>query len=175
LPKENQRYITTFLAAQYICTYYMEHHLYPIYPAADFRNTRTIRVFGAYNLKKVASITGVSLYTLHKLNPAYQRYALPASSVGNFIVLPQRGYQAFLEAYPNEKGLSAVAHARQNRFSKTTWNVQPGGTLDKLANLCGCSKADIMAWNHLKTEELYYQQELIIYYPTPTVSRSDRA
>jgi peptidoglycan lytic transglycosylase D len=175
LPKETQRYIPRFLAAQYICTYYMEHQLYPMYPGADFRNTKTMRVFSGYDLKKVASTTGVSLYTLRKLNPAYKNYYLPASSDGNFIVLPKRGYQAFLEAYPNEEGVSAVAHARQNSYSMTTWSVQSGGTLDELAKLCGCSKAGIMKWNNLKTEELYYQQELIIYYPTPTVNTPGRA
>lgn len=175
LPKETQRYIPRFLAAQYICTYYMEHHLYPAYPSSDLRNTKTIRVFSAYNLKEVSKVTGVSLYILKKLNPAYKSYNLPASSDGNFIVLPQRGYQAFLEAYPNEPGLKAVARASQSSYSKATWTVQTGDTLGKLARLCGCSKTDIMEWNHLTTGELYYQQELIIYYPTPTVNIPGRA
>jgi membrane-bound lytic murein transglycosylase D len=175
LPKETQRYIPRFLAAQYICTYYMEHQLYPKYPSADLRNTKTIRVFDAYDMKKVSTVTGVSLYTLRKLNPAYKNNYLPASKQGNFIVLPQRGYQAFLETYPDEEGLSTLAHAGQNSFSMATWTVQSGGTLEKLAKLCGCSKAGIMKWNNLKTEELYYQQELVIYYPAPTVNSANRA
>jgi len=175
LPLETQRYIPKFLAAQYICTYYLEHQLYPVYSDAAMRNTKTIRVFDAHSFIKIAEETGVSLFTLKTLNPAYNGYHLPASKKGNFIVLPHRAYPAFLKAHPHEPGLSAMAQAIKKSYSMTTWTVQCGSTLEKLARLCGCSKADIMRWNNLKTGELYYQQELIIYYPTPTVSSGLRA
>lgn len=175
LPLETQRYIPKFLAAQYICTYNLEHQLYPVYSDAELRNTKTIRVFDAYNFNEIAEETGVSLFTLKTLNPAYNGCHLPASKKGNFIVLPHRAYQTFLESHPREPGLSAMVQVSKKSYSMTTWTVQSGSTLEKLATLCGCSKADIIRWNNLKTGELFYLQELIIYYPTPTVSSGFRA
>ncbi|RMG83187.1 MAG: LysM peptidoglycan-binding domain-containing protein, partial [Bacteroidetes bacterium] len=56
-------------------------------------------------------------------------------------------------------------HKVSDHYEKRTYIVLAGDNIHKLARMFHCSVTDIMQWNNLRTSELFYRQELIIYRP----------
>ena len=170
LPSQTQVYVPRFIAAAYVAEYYTHHNLQPRFPDYDLRFTRTIKVYSQLPLNKVASITGVSITVLRKLNPAYSQGVIPASNRGYYLTLPQLAIMAF-EDYLRWSGndsiktdlVSVKLKDAPNTKGGTTVLVEAGDNLDNIANQHGCTKYEIMDWNQLQEEELYYRQELILF------------
>lgn len=180
LPSQTQVYVPRFIAAAYVAEYYSQHGLQPALPDYDMRFTRTIRVYSQLPLNKVASVTGVSIHVIRKLNPAYRQGIVPASSKGHFLTLPTLGIMA-LQDYLRWSGNSSIktdlvsATEKESLQSKggTTVQVDAGDTLESIAKSHGCTKFDIMEWNQLQDESLYYRQELVLFIsPASTVRRA---
>lgn len=169
LPKETQLYVPRFLAGQYICRYYIEHGLVPQMPIADLLYTQTVRVYKAYSILKISSVTGVELQTLKDLNPAYYDNFIPASISGNFLTVPQRSFALLMEYVSEQEGWKSFNHYQKSGYHAIKWVVSKGDTLEQLASLCGATKYQIMKWNNLRTSELFVGQILHLFYAVPTV------
>ncbi len=170
LPSQTQVYVPRFIAAAYLAEYYNQHDLQPEFPEYDMRFTRTIKVYSQLPLNKVASITGISISVIRKLNPAYPQGIIPASSKGHFLTLPELGIMAFQD-YLRWSGNNSIktdlvtAMYQENLSAKggTTVTVDAGDSIESIARLHGVTKYEIMEWNQLQDENLYYRQELVLF------------
>jgi LysM repeat protein len=111
----------------------------------------------------MASTLGLSYQTLLTLNPGYLQGVVPASTKGNFVVIPTRVASAFQQAYGNEIDVTNVP----GRL-RTTYTVIPGDNIRTLAQLFQCQPADIMRWNGLRHEQVFVNQQLTVYLPRAT-------
>lgn len=170
LPSQTQVYVPRFIAAAYLAEYYTQHDLQPEFPEYDMRFTRTIKVYSQLPLSKVASITGISINVIRKLNPAYTQGVIPASSKGHFLTLPQLGILAFQD-YLRWSGnnsiktdlASAIHQDNLNAKGGATVLVEAGDSIEAIASRHGVTKYDIMEWNQLQDDNLYYRQELVLF------------
>jgi membrane-bound lytic murein transglycosylase D len=98
LPAETKTYIARFLAATYVGTFHLQHGLSPALPDLALLNAMAARVYGTISLKKIATVTGVSMRTLRHLNPGYKADNLPARKAGTFLTLPKDAWRLYLDA-----------------------------------------------------------------------------
>ncbi|MBK8492693.1 MAG: LysM peptidoglycan-binding domain-containing protein [Saprospirales bacterium] len=56
----------------------------------------------------------------------------------------------------------------------TTVLVAAGDSINSIANQHGCTKYEIMEWNQLRDENLYFHQELVLFVIPPTPRCADR-
>ena len=170
LPSQTQVYVPRFIAAAYLAEYYSQHGLQPEFPEYDLRFSRTIKVYSQLPLSKLASITGVSISVIRKLNPAFRQGIIPASTRGHYLTLPELGIMAFQD-YLRWSGNESIktdlvsAEQKESLSSKggTTLLVEAGDSLESIANQHGCTKYEIMEWNRLQSEGLSFRQELVLF------------
>lgn len=170
LPAQTQVYVPRFIAAAYLAEYYSKHGLQPAFPEYDLRFSRTIKVFSQLPLSKLASITGVSISVIRKLNPAFRQGIIPASTRGHYLTLPELGIMAFQD-YLRWSGNDVIktdlvsAQQKESLDAKggTTVLVEAGDSIESIAGKHGCTKYEIMEWNRLQGENLYFRQELILF------------
>ena len=164
LPRETQRYVPRFIAATYTIKNYYHHGISPKWPDFDRQWTRTTKVYDAITFSKLIKNTGVSLSVLKELNPSYQKGYLPNNPSGNFLILPESAMLSFQTTTANANANANAKQYEHGKYYKRNYTVLIGDTLEKLANMYNCSVHQIMKWNNLKDENLYYRQELILYH-----------
>jgi len=170
LPAQTKVYVTRFIAAAYIAEYYSNHGLEPKYPDYDVRFSRTIKVYSQLPLSKLASVTGVPINVIRKLNPAFRQGIVPASARGHFLTLPELGIMA-LQDYLRWSGKENVktdlvsSEQKESLGAKggTTLFVETGDSIESIAGRHGCTVFEIMEWNKLPNEFLYFRQELVLF------------
>ena len=170
LPSQTQVYVPRFIAAAYLAEYYSKHGLQPLFPEYDLRFSRTIKVYSQLPLNKLASITGISISVIRKLNPAFRQGIIPASAKGHYLTLPELGIMAFqdyLRWSGNDNIKTDLVSAQQKETldakGGTTLLVEAGDSLESIADQHGCTKYEIMEWNKLQSEFLYFRQELVLF------------
>ncbi|RMF26554.1 MAG: LysM peptidoglycan-binding domain-containing protein [Bacteroidetes bacterium] len=169
LPRETRQYVPKLIVATYIGEYHQEHGLQPRYPDFELQFTRTVKVYHYITFLEIAKATGASPTTLYKLNPGYKKGVIPSNPKGNYLILPEAVVESF-RAYLRKRNIEyhQGESLPEDLYRKSTYVVLVGDTLEALARMFDCSEEDIMRWNGLKSRELYYRQELIIYHPRKT-------
>lgn len=160
LPTESQRYVPRFVAAAYLMNYHAAHGLSPDFPDYDLLDTRTFKISRSLHLGTVAREMGVSYRTLTKLNPSFLQGFIPASSKLQYITIPTRVANQFTQRYLQNDNLVVPANRQKSQYVTV-----PGDSLDTLAVLFQCSKAELIAWNGLSDEKLTVNQALNVYLP----------
>ncbi len=163
LPKETRNYVPAFVAANYIVNNYHLHHLNPQYPELDLQLTSYTKVYQSISFREISDLTGTPIYILEILNPSYKQGVIPSSRNGQFLTLPTRNMSAFLAAFPSPDRVNIIQPNGRQEYFKSTYYVQPGDNIDKLARLFNCNRRHIMAWNNLPQPYLSRGQELTIY------------
>ncbi len=168
LPRETQRYLPRFVAASYIAENFHFHGLRPKQLEQTLSMTSTVKLYSSITFNKVASLSGVPLADVQKLNPAYNRGVIPATKKGHYLILPEIGMtrlQSHLK-YSNIK----TNNPELNRASgggqvlqKVTYRVKSGDTLGALANTFNCELNEILSWNDLSTSRIKSGQVLVFY------------
>ncbi len=184
LPRETRNYVPAFIAALYIWNYYHLHDLEPNYPEIDLQMTAITKVYQGLSFYEIAAMSGISVEMIAELNPSYKHRFIPQSVKGYYLILPQRAMGRFLDVLkrPDQKnaytyGTSIPAPIQPARapkdrkglenYLKTSFTVQKGDNIDKLAKLFNCSVYNIRTWNNLNSFYIREGQELIIYKPKP--------
>lgn len=179
LPRETRNYVPAFIAATYLMEYYQEHEIVPEYPPLDLQITETIQVYDYISFYRIAQVTGLNLETIETLNPAYKRGIIPESPEGHYLMLPRRVMQAFrdyLETHrPDEQDddffndspvvIDQQKASHKDQYIRTTYTVKKGENLQQIATALNCSAHQIIAWNHLPSEEVKEGQKLLIFRP----------
>ena len=164
LPRESQRYIPGFIAAAYLMNYYSAHNLTPDYPDHDMVDTRTFIVTRSLHLGTVGRQIGVNYQILRKLNPSFQNGLIAANTKGNFITIPARASEAFMNNFLSlNDNITVPGHA------KSRYTTVAGDDIETLSLLFRCSMEDIISWNNLSSEHLAINQQLTIFLPQRVV------
>lgn len=169
LPAETRGYVPAFIGATYAMNYYQEHGLYM--KAEDFPLlTDTVMINQDLKLDHVASVIGLPLQVIKDLNPQYKNgfipgkdesysLRLPVNFVTKFIVNQDSIYVSTIGAEPQ------VAANRETE--KINYRVKKGDNLGAVAHKYQVTSEDIKKWNHLKSNMLKVNQNLVIYTTSP--------
>lgn len=179
LPKETRGYVPAFIAATYTMHYYNEHGIVAIEPDFPYA-TDTVMVHKELHLQQIATVLGIPLETIQKLNPQYRRDIIPAVNTAFPLVLPIEQSLAFdelrdsIHAYNYDTYLAsfkvvnytppATNLANNGTGNKKYHTVQRGESLNILSNKYGISVAEIKYMNRLKSSSIHPGQRLHIGY-----------
>lgn len=97
LPRETQRYVSRYLAACYVGTYYQLHNLNPKLPDELRYEGMAAKIYDPVSLNKISNMTGVEIAVLRQLNPAFKKNYSPARSNGVYLVLPKDAWYDYIQ------------------------------------------------------------------------------
>ncbi len=96
LRTETQGYVPSFIAANYVMTYYCKHNICPKETSLPVASD-TIQVNERIHLQQIAEVCGVELDALKSLNPQYRQNIIPGDTKAQTLRLPQKYITAFIE------------------------------------------------------------------------------
>ena len=174
LPQETQDYVPRFFAIVKIM------HNPQFYGFTEFDtmqvkvvSLKVCKIYGnaGLDVSQLADMAGLSLKAFMKYNPQFTADVLPINDTIVFY-LPENSYSLFIENFAelaanDEKDISP--HDRSDTENVETWEipstthrVQPGETLEDIANTYGISTRKLKSLNGLTSENIYPGQILII-------------
>jgi membrane-bound lytic murein transglycosylase D len=178
LPKETQHFVPKFIAFTYLINYYAEHAIYPKFPELDLQFVDVMKIHQRLTLSELASLTGIQVDLLKKLNPGYRNGQIPANTRGYNLVIPKRvmtQIAEYLNLSDTERkkqilnGINTDTREDQETlYVETTYTVEEGDDLNFIAYRFDLNKLRIMLWNHLNSEYLVPGQKLRLYVPLET-------
>lgn len=107
LPRETQRYVSRYLAACYVGTYYHLHNLNPRLPEEMKFEGMAAKIYEPVSLNKVSQMTGVEVAVLRQLNPAFKQNYTPAQKNGIYLILPRTAWYDYLKKEPHGPPVTA--------------------------------------------------------------------
>jgi membrane-bound lytic murein transglycosylase D len=174
LPKQTRGYVPQFVAILYMMHYGQDHGIVP--QNTEFPTIAdTIQVNGYLNLQTFASLSGVTMEEIQKLNPQIINTVLPDYTRNFILKVPA---QKFAIMQPNRLAILDSASKRAtsgimlaslddeadgNYVSKRlTHTVRGGETLSSVANRYGVSISEVKRWNRMRSTKLLRGQRLTI-------------
>ena len=177
LPQETRNYVPAYIAAAYLMQFYDHHDLQPLQPDYDLQLTETAKVYERYTFYEIAQLTGLGLDLIEQLNPAYRKGIIPASSDGNYLILPRRVMPAFedFRKFRIERGILQDSDApvfvhhpagtNSSEYERSLYIVQRGERLTDIARATQLCPYQLMAWNDLPEPAVKEGQELMLIHP----------
>ena len=171
LPRETRNYVPAYIAAAYLLQNYEQHNLTPSYPEMDLQLTDVTKVYEDLDFNQIAALTSLSITTIRALNPSYKKDYIPASTKGQYLILPKRVMNDFNNYFsrPDGRKINRRPSGRKNTgralYTKSYYTVQQGDNLPFLARLFNCDPFHLKIWNDLKTDRVTPGQELLLFAP----------
>ena len=171
LPRETRNYVPAYIAAAYLLQNYEQHKLNPSYPEMDLQLTDVTKVYDDIDFNQISALTGLSITTIRALNPSYKRDYIPASTKGQYLILPKRVMNDFNSYFsrPDGRKINRRPSGRRNTgrplYTKSYYTVQQGDNLVFLAKLFNCEPYHLKVWNDLKTNNVVPGQEILLFSP----------
>jgi membrane-bound lytic murein transglycosylase D len=186
LKAETQNYIPAFLAANYVMQYYPWHNLKPQLPNLDLQITEVVLIKESISFNTISQITEIPVATIQLLNPAYTKDYVPENSnTGNYVMLPKRVIQTFLnyinlpkEARTNltQKSVILTSSVNPNSFyEKIKITIGANDNVHNLAQAFNCSAMNIRSWNQLASYYVAQGQQVRIFIPKNTSTNATLA
>jgi membrane-bound lytic murein transglycosylase D len=179
LPKETRSYVPQFQAMLYVLNHLEEHNLHleePSYPL-EYESINFNRTF---NLDRLASLSGICLSDLEKLNPSIKSGKIPESHQSIALRIPKS--KAFfvkenLASISDSLGKSTpvllasvsvpepniAADVANKNSSRLAYKVKAGDVLGNIATRHGVSITQLRNWNNLNSNLIKVGQILIIH------------
>ena len=179
LPKETRSYVPQFQAMLYVLNHLEEHNLHleePSYPL----EYESINFNRAFNLERMADLSGICLADLEKLNPSIKTRKIPESHQTIALRIPKskvlfvkenlawisdslgKSAPVLLAANPTLPS-SASPEAITSTASRLTYKVKSGDALGKIASRHGVSISQLRSWNNLNSSLIKVGQILVIH------------
>ena len=178
LPKETRSYVPQFQAMLYVLNHLEEHNLHleePSYPL----EYESINFNRAFDLERMADLSGICLGDLEKLNPSIKTRKIPESHQSIALRIPKSkvlfvkenlawisdslGKSApVLLASNSVSETNATPEVAPNNPSRLTYKVKSGDVLGKVATRHGVSVAQLRSWNNLNSNLIRVGQVLIV-------------
>ena len=163
LPEQTQNYVPAFLAMNYIMSYPKEFGISPIPAQFNYNNIDTLYIDYSISFQQITESIKISTDSLRFLNPRYKLDIIPETGGKQLLVLPKNLINSYL-VYENHI-LSSSPKTTSNRthLKKTSYTVERGDFLHKIAMKYSCSPADIRQWNNLSSDFIAPGQTLLIW------------
>lgn len=181
LPKETRSYVPSFIAVNYVMTYYCKHNICPM-EATLPEATDTIMINQDLHFDQIAAVCGIEKSMLQSLNPQYKRDVIPGASRPMTLRLEQSQISSFISqqdsiyAYNREKyfkGRKVVAVASTTTSKTTTakagtgtaqtYKIKSGDTLGGIAKKYGVTVSQLRSWNGISGNKITAGKTLKIY------------
>ena len=184
LPRETRGYVPAFIAANYIMTYYKEHHLVP--KKIDFPcKVDTIMVTRRLHLQQVSEVLNIPVQELRDLNPQYKKEIIPAIDDTFPLMLPSNYISKFIAMkdsiftykdsvfFYNYKKRSSVYSMQSSTKEKLYYIVKPEDNLSSIAGQYKVSVNELKAWNTISRDVIKQGQKLVIFIPKEKSSKNN--
>ena len=172
LPRETQGYVPNFIAAAYLLTYHAEHNIIPQEATITYNELDTMCIAKGIHFATIATLTGLELEEIGRLNPIYKRdyipkttpgqcISLPLKEIGKLVSLEDSMYQLEFENYVKVK--TTTPKATPTTTAKPTYQyhkVKTGETLGTIASRFGTTVREIQRINGLSSTKIYVGQRL---------------
>lgn len=179
LPKETRSYVPQFQAMLYVLNHLEEHNLHleePNYPL----EYEPINFNRAFQLDRMATLSGICLADLEKLNPSIKNRKIPESHQNIALRIPKSkvlfvkenlawisdslGKSApILLAENSIAEPSTSPEVKTNNSSRIAYKVKSGDVLGKIATRHGVNITQLKNWNNLNSNTIKVGQILIIH------------
>ncbi len=181
LPKETRGYVPSFIAINYVMTYYCKHGICPM--TADLPDvTDTVQVNRDYHFEQIAAVCNVPIEQLKSLNPQYKRdiipgeskpqtLRLPAEAVGKFIDLQDNIYLYRRDELFRNRRTAALPQGTRTRTvvakpgtgNMVYHRIVSGETLSSIAKQYGVTVSQLQQWNGLSGTNITAGKTLKVY------------
>lgn len=179
LPKETRSYVPQFQAMLYVLNHLEEHNLHleePNYPL----EYESIHFNRAFQLDRMAALSGICLADLEKLNPSIKNKKIPESHQSIALRIPKSKVLFVKEnlawisdslgksapIFLAENSVAEPTHspeATTSNSSRIAYKVKSGDVLGKIATRHGVDITQLRNWNNLKSNTIKVGQILIIH------------
>ncbi len=189
LPRETRGYIPSFIAVNYLMTYYKSHGLTP--KKIDLPIIcDTILVKQELHLKQVAEVLTIPLDLLRDLNPQYRADIIPAKTRSYPLKIPANYTIRFIDledsiyAYKDSVFFNpkiSMVHPPKNvrnrsynpepiskNMTALYYTIRSGDNLGFIANWYHLRLSDLRYWNNIRGNMIRAGQKLVVY-----VNKSD--
>ena len=164
LPEQTQNYVPAFLAMNYVFNFAKEHHIEPSDAPYKFENIDTIYIGYSISFAQIEESIKITTEQLRFLNPRYKLDVIPETGTKQILVLPHNLVSSYLVFENQIQASSAKMNNTEHaKLQKTTYTVERGDFLHKIAIKYNCSPADIRQWNHLSSDFIAPGQTLVIW------------
>jgi membrane-bound lytic murein transglycosylase D len=169
LPEQTQNYVPAFLAMNYVANYAKEHRISSIAAPYNFEHIDTISINYAISFAQIQDNLKITIDQLRFLNPRYKLDIVPETGSKQLLVLPHNLVSPYV-VYENQIQASAskMSIPEHAKLQKTSYTVERGDFLHKIAIKYNCSPAEIRQWNHLPSDFIAPGQTLVIWVPDST-------
>lgn len=181
LPRETRGYVPSFIAANYVMSYYCDHNICPMktFMPAD---TDTLQITRNLHFEQIAAICDIDIDQIKSLNPQYKKNIIPGNVKPYTLRLPLNQICAFLESqdsvytyradvlFSNRqqveiKNETSAARGRSAAGSGDLvyHKIRSGESLSTIAGKYRVKVNDIKRWNNLKNNNIIAGKSLKIY------------
>ena len=123
LPEETRGYVPMFIAANYVMTYYPEHHISPVLATKPLV-TDTVYLTDRVHFNQIAAVLDIPVEEIRVLNPMYRADVIPASAEHPYhVILPSQQIHAFIVSR------DAILAYERDKYARKL-EAQPGEPLN---------------------------------------------
>jgi membrane-bound lytic murein transglycosylase D len=177
LPRETRGYVPSFIAANYVMTYYCDHNICPMETHIP-TDTDTLQISRNLHFEQIAAICNIDIDQIRSLNPQYKKNIIPGNIKPYTLRLPLNQIAAFLDHEDSVYAYRAevlFSNRRQVEIKKETSNtrgtsgslvyhkVRSGESLSTIAGKYRVKVNEIKKWNSLKSNNIIAGKSLKIY------------
>ncbi|MCQ2204488.1 MAG: transglycosylase SLT domain-containing protein [Bacteroidales bacterium] len=164
---EMKAYVPAFIAVNYVMNYYDMHNIVPNQTTFKHADIDTVYVNLSISFDQLSRATGVERQNLQQLNPQYIKDYIPYDDMPMMLVLPKTAVSRYIknesklkpDAAPDLTGYFGIKNLEA---IKSTYIVQKGDYLHKIAMRYNTTAEQIMEWNNMTTKDIKIGQALTI-------------
>ncbi|MCB9241781.1 MAG: transglycosylase SLT domain-containing protein [Flavobacteriales bacterium] len=160
LPSQTQHYIPSFISVAYLMNFYAEYGIFPSEVTMPNKDVTSVVCSPDHHLKAISEILEIPVADIRALNPSLKADDLPSNVDQIHIKLPSHCAYSFIEKEQEIKTLSAEYKAA---VKEVVYVVKRGDSLQRVANLYGCSVTELKDWNGLSSNLIHPGSRLKLY------------
>lgn len=182
LPRETRGYVPAFIAANYVMTYYCDHHICPMETSIP-GDTDTLQITRNLHFEQIASVCNIDMEQIKSLNPQYKKNIIPGDTKPYTLRLPHSQICAFIESQDSvytHRADVLFTNRQQVEIKNVTTTAAKGGgskgsgklvyhkirsgeSLSTIAGKYRVKVSDIKRWNNLSGNNIIAGKSLKIY------------
>ncbi len=99
LPRQTQKFVPAFIGVSYLMQFYWVHDLAPDLSTYKDEKVTFAKIYDEVKIGDMLKRTGIPASVFEHYNPAFKKSTIPASAMGNAVVLPDSLMIEFIDYY----------------------------------------------------------------------------